>query len=267
MITTSFPHRIVCLSTESTEIVYALGAGERVVGVSGFVTRPPEAREKPKVSSFISLKMDKIREVKPDLVITFSDLQAQMAADLIKEGYTVLALNQRSVQETLEAILTIGRVIGCEEKAKTLIASMGAEINFIRQSSASLTHRPRVYFEEWDNPVISGIRWVSELIEIAGGQDIFPELKAGKNAKDRYVNSEEVVRRNPEIMFASWCGKKANLDAIRSRPGWDVIDAVKNNRIYEIKSPDILAPGPSFILGLKQIHKTILTSTKEPAII
>ena len=253
----TYPHRIVCLTTESTEIVYALGAGERVVGVSGFVTRPPEAREKPKVSSFISLKMDKIREVKPDLVITFSDLQAQMAADLIKEGYTVLALNQRSVQETLDAILTIGRVIGCEEKAKELIASMEHEIETIRQFAAPLPTRPRVYFEEWDDPLISGIRWVSELIEIAGGQDIFPELKSGKNAKDRYVASEEVIRRNPEIIFASWCGKKVNAVAIRERAGWAAIDAIQNNKIHEIKSPDILAPCPSFILGLKQMYNAI----------
>lgn len=252
-----YPQRIVCLTTETTEIVYALGAGDRVVGVSGFVMRPPEAREKPKVSAFTSIKMDKIREVEPDLVISFSDLQADMVRELIKAGYTVLALNQRSVDETCQAILAIGRVIGKAAEAEVLVRKMKEEMESIRKKAGRFLFRPRVYFEEWNDPLISGIRWVSELIETAGGEDIFPEMKDHKNARERVVTPEEVIRRNPQVIVASWCGKKANLSAVRERPGWDCIDAVKGNQVHEIKSPDILAPGPSLLLGLRQLHEII----------
>lgn len=259
-----FPKRIACLTTESSEIVYALGAGDRVVGVSGFVTRPPEARKKPKVSAFTSVRMEKLAEVKPDLVILFSDLQAQIAHDLVKAGYTVLALNQRSLEETHQAIQSVGRLIGASGKADELIAAMKREMEAIAKASQGFPSRPRVYFEEWDDPMISGIRWVSELIEIAGGRDIFPEMIHRKNAKERVLTAEEVIRRNPEIIFASWCGKRANLTAIKNRPRWETIEAVKNNQIYEIKSPDILSPGPSLLHGLRQMHERIKRFAAEP---
>jgi len=252
-----FPKRIVCLTEETTEIVFALGAGDRVVGVSGYAVRPAEAREKPKVGAFTSIRMEKIREVNPDLIITFSDLQAQIAHDLVKAGYTVLALNQRSVEETFQAIELVGRVIGELKKAEEMILGMKKEMDTIHKTASRFSRRPRVYFEEWDNPLITGIRWVSELIDIAGGEETFPEMKERKNAPERVIQPEDVIQRNPDIIFASWCGKKANLAAIKSRPGWDKIEAVKNNQLFEIKSPDILAPGPSFLLGLRQMHEAI----------
>lgn len=252
-----FPERICCLTTETAEIVYALGAGDRVAGISGFVTRPPEAREKPKVSSFTSVRMDKIREVNPDLIITFSDLQAGIAQELVKAGYTVLALNQRSLEETFQAIELVGRVIGETKKAEALISSMRSEMDSIRASAPKSGVKPKVYFEEWDDPLITGIRWVGELIQVAGGEDVFPEMKDRKSAPERVVSSEEVIRRNPEIILASWCGKKVNIESIKNRLGWNQISAVKNARIHEIKSPDILSPGPSLLNGLRQIHEII----------
>ncbi len=248
-----FPKRIVTLTTEATEIVFRLGAADRVVGVSGYSIRPPEARLKPRVAAFTSARLDKIRELSPDLVIAFSDLQKDIVRDLVAEGFTVLCTNQRSLDETLQAILLIGRAIGAEVEAQNLVGELEQTFAVYRERASKFPRRARVYFEEWDSPMISGIAWVGELIELAGGEDIFPELRAGKSAGQRTVDPQEVVRRNPEIIVASWCGKKVNLESIKSRPGWDKIDAVREGRVYEIKSPDILAPGPSLVYGLSQL--------------
>lgn len=251
-----YPRRIVCLTTETVEIAYALGAGDRVVGVSGYVVRPPEARKKPKVSAFTSMKMDKILALKPDLVLAFSDLQKDMVRDLVKEGLNVFCLNQRSVAETLRAILWIGLLLGEEARARALVAEFEAEIAACR-AAAGDGPRPVVYFEEWDDPLISGIRWVSELIEIAGGRDAFPELKDRHRAPDRVVRPEEVIARAPDVIVASWCGKKVSKKRIVERPGWDAIPAVRAGRVYEIKSADILQPGPSLLHGLKQLREIV----------
>lgn len=248
-----YPERIVTLTAEATEIVFRLGAGDRIAGVSGYALRPPEARLKPRVAAFTSARLEKIRELAPDLVIAFSDLQKDIVRDLVAEGFTILCTNQRTLQETLRAILLIGRAIGCDVEARNLAGEMEQTFAVYRQKSSQFPRRVRVYFEEWDDPLISGIAWVGELIELAGGEDIFPELRSGKVASQRTVDPQEVVRRNPEVILASWCGKKVNIEAIRSRPGWGEIDAVRENRIYEIKSPDILAPGPSLLYGLSQL--------------
>ena len=252
-----FPRRIVCLTAETTELLYALGAGNRVVGVSGYSVRPPEARQKPKVSAFTTAKIDRILDLKPDLVLAFSDLQADIARDLIKKGVNVLTLNQRSIAETLQAATWVGRLIGAEEQAKKYVEVFETAMNQAIALAANFTSRPRVYFEEWDDPMISGIAWVSEIIEIAGGKDIFPELKRGKSATERICKSDEVIRRNPQIILASWCGKKVQRQTIRERRGWDKIEAVGNEQIFEIKSPDILQPGPSLLRGLRQIQEII----------
>ena len=253
----SFPQRIVCLSAETTELLYALGAGNRVVGVSGYSKRPPEACQKPKVSGFTSAKTDLILELKPDLVLAFSDLQAGMAKDLIEKGANVLTLNQRSIPETLQTALWLGRLIGAEKQAQRYVEAFRSEIDRAQSRAALFSERPRVYFEEWDDPMISGIAWVGEIIEIAGGRDIFPELSACKSASDRIVKSDEVIGRDPQIILASWCGKKVQKEKILVRKGWDKIDAVKNKQIFEIKSSDILQPGPSLLRGLREVQEII----------
>ncbi len=252
-----FPERIVCLTAETAEIVYALGAGDRVVGVPGTAVRPPEVREKPKVGGFTTFRLDKILALTPDLVLAFSDLQKDIARDLVGAGVTVFATNQRSFDDVLRAILMIGGLIGREAQARALIQDMRDEIRQIREFSSIWPHRPRVYFEEWPDPLIAGIRWVSELIEIAGGNDIFPELRGKAAASERVVDPDEVVRRDPQIIVASWCGKKLEPERIRSRPGWDRVSAVKANRIYEMEGADVLAPGPSLMLGLRQLHEIV----------
>lgn len=252
-----FPKRIVCLSAETAEIVYALGAGDRVVGVPGTAVRPPEAREKPKVGGFTTFRLDKILALTPDLVLAFSDLQKDIVRDLVGAGVTVFATNQRSFDDVLRTILLIGGLIGRESEARALIQDMRDEIRQIREFSSIWPDRPRVYFEEWHDPLIAGIRWVSELIEIAGGNDIFPELRDKAVAPERVVDPDDVVRRNPQIIVASWCGKKLEPERIRSRPGWDRVSAVKENRIYEMDGADILAPGPSLMVGLRQLHEII----------
>ena len=248
---TEWPSKIITLTAETTELVFALGAGDRLVGVSGYSVRPPEAREKEKVAAFTSIKMDKIRALKPDLILGFSDLQKDIARDLIAEGFNVFISNQRTLEEIGNTILAIGRFIGCEEKAKELAQNFFDELNQLGKERDG--QRPRVYFEEWDEPMISGISWVSELIERLGGSDVFREKSAGKVARERYVTSEEVIRANPDIILASWCGKKVQPEKIRTRAGWDEITAVRENRIYEIKSTDILAPGLSILHGARQI--------------
>src|SRR6266536_6361370 len=250
---TGFPQRIVCLSSEHVEICYALGAGERVVGVPGTAHRPPEAREKPKVGGFTSFRLDKILELEPDLVLSFSDLQADVSAQLIRAGLPVFCSNPRSVDEILATIIMVGGLLGVEKAARDLVQDMRDEIRQVREFSAVWPDRPRVYFEEWHDPLISGIRWVSEVIEIAGGRDIFPELREKPSAKERIVDPAEVIRRDPHIILASWCGKPVDVEAIRSRPGWAAISAVRTGRIHELDGADILSPGPSVMTGLRVI--------------
>jgi iron complex transport system substrate-binding protein len=252
-----YPQRIVCLTAETTEIAFALGAGDRVVGVSGAATRPAEARAKPKVGGFTTFRLDKIRALEPDLVLAFSDLQADVVHDLVAAGIPVLASNQRSLTGVFQAILLIGGALGRDTAARGLVADMQDEIRQIREFSSVWPDRPRVYFEEWDDPPIAGIRWVSELIEIAGGRDVFPELRDRPDARGRIVDPAEVVRRNPQIVLASWCGKRVDLDAIRRRPGWDSLEAIRGGRLYAVPSGDVLSPGPSLIAGLRTVHEIV----------
>jgi len=252
------PERIVCLTEETTETLYLLGEQDRIVGISGYTVRPPEARQKPKVSAFINAKFDKILALKPDLVLAFSDLQADIVAELMRRGITVLAFNQRSVEEILGMIRMLANVVGAPEKGRLLAAEMESGLNAIRASAARFTSRPRVLFEEWNDPLISGIRWVEELIEIAGGDPVFPELRFGKNGSDRIVDPAAVIPKDPEVIIASWCGLKVNKSKIRSRPGWAGITAVQNDHIYEIKSTYILQPGPAALTeGVRQLHAII----------
>jgi len=249
------PQRIVCLTEETTETLYLLGEQDRIVGISGFTCRPKEAREKPKVSAFTSAKIDKILELQPDLVIGFSNLQAQIAHDLIKAGVNVLVTNQRSVEEILETILMVARLVGAEPGGVELVRRLRAGLAEIERSARRLPCRPRVFFEEWMDPLISGIRWVEELIEIAGGQPVFPELRHQQSATGRIVGAADVAAANPDVIIASWCGRKVSKDQIRSREGWGGINAVRNDQIFEVKSTYILQPGPAALTdGVQQIH-------------
>lgn len=244
------PQRIVCLTTETVEVLYALGEQERIAGISGYTVRPPQARkEKPKVYAFTTGDIEKILAVQPDLVLTFSDLQADIARDLIKAGVPVYAFNMRSVDDILGMIETLGRLVGAEAKAAGLVAELEAQIAATRaiaaERIAKTGHRPRVYFEEWDEPNITAVRWVSEMIEIAGGQNIFTDRAASPLARDRILADPlEVVRRDPEIIIGSWCGKHFRAEHISRRPGWSTVTAVQNGRMHEIKSAIILTPGP-----------------------
>jgi iron complex transport system substrate-binding protein len=252
---TNFPERIVCLTEETTETLYLLGQGDRIVGVSGYTVRPPEARSKPKVSAFISARFDTIEQLAPDLVLAFSDLQADLTAELIRRGITVMTFNQRSVAGILQMIRMLGGLVGRQSEAIALAASLSADLDRIRESSARFPRRLRTFFEEWDNPLISGIRWVEELVEIAGGTPIFPELVDAGLGRERIVDPAEVARRDPEVIFASWCGKKVNADRIRERAGWGSVSAVQHNRIFEVKSTYILQPGPASLTeGVRQLH-------------
>src|SRR5688500_10250393 len=253
-----YPSRIVCLTEETTETLYLLGEGDRVVGVSGYTVRPPEARRKPRVSAFIHAKYEKIEALEPDLILGFSDLQANIAAELIKKGYPVMVFNQRSVTEILQMIRILGGLVGCPGKAHQLVSDLELEIDAVRAAAARLPVRPRVFFEEWDEPLISGIRWVEELVEIAGGTLIFPELRDAKLGKDRIVDPAEVARRAPDVIVASWCGKAVRKERIRARPGWKDVPAIRRDQIYEIKSALILQPGPAALTdGLRQLHDAI----------
>jgi iron complex transport system substrate-binding protein len=252
---TAYPRRIICLTEETTEALYLLGEQDRIVGVSGYTVRPPEARLKPKVSAFINAKFDKILALEPDLVFAFSDLQADIAAELIRRGVTVMTFNQRSIAEILEMILTVGRIVGSEEKARSLVALLHTELDAIRDSASRFGRRPRVLFEEWYEPLISGICWVEELIETAGGECIFPELRKNQSAQNRIVNPADVIAKDPEVIIGSWCGRAVKKDWIRKRLGWNQISAVRNNHIYEVKSAYILQPGPAALTeGLRQLH-------------
>jgi iron complex transport system substrate-binding protein len=238
------PSRVVCLTEETVETLYLLGEQDRIVGVSGYAVRPPQVRrEKPRVSAFTSADIPKILALEPDLVLTFSDLQASIAADLIRAGIAVHAFNQRDIAGILAMIRTVGALVGATNKAEALAQCYERRLMDIAAGENPL--RPSVYFEEWDDPLISGIGWVSELIEIAGGKDVFKQLAAQKSAKDRIVSPEAVIAAAPDVILASWCGKKVVPEKIRQRPGWSKIPAVQANRIVEIKSPLILQPGPA----------------------
>ncbi len=254
------PERIVCLTEETTETLYLLDEQHRIVGISGFTVRPPQARkEKPKVSAFTSAKIDKILALEPDLVLGFSDLQAGIASQLIRHGIPVHIFNQRSVKEIFAMIALLGVMVGATQKAAALIERLMHGIETVSENAETLPRRPYIYFEEWDEPMISGIRWVSELIGIAGGKDCFAELACAPNAKQRIITDHsEVARRAPDIIVGSWCGKKFQPGRVIQRPGWDAIPAVRNGCIYEIKSSDILQPGPAALTdGLRQMHEII----------
>src|SRR5712692_9388784 len=239
-----FPQRIVCLSAEHVEICYALGVGERVVGVPGTAERPPEARAKPKIGGFTTFRVDRILDLQPDLVLAFSDLQAVICARLIREGVPVFCSNQRSVDEILGTIVAVGGLLGRESQARDLVLDLRDEITQVREFSSVWPDRPRVYFEEWPDPLIAGIRWVSEIIEIAGGRDIFPELRDCKSAPERVVAPDDVRRRDPQIILASWCGRPVDANAIRQRPEWNRVSAIEDGRVHAIPGADILVPGP-----------------------
>jgi iron complex transport system substrate-binding protein len=255
-----YPERIVCLTEETTETLYLLGEQRRIVGISGFTVRPPQARkEKPRVSAFTSANIGKILALQPDLVLGFSDLQADIAAQLIRIGVAVHIFNQRSIEQILKMICVLGGMVGCEAKAAALVSELRAGLARIRAAALSLPQRPRVYFEEWDEPQISGIQWVSELLELAGGLDCFPELARESLAKNRIIaDPQEVVRRAPDIIFGSWCGKKFNPAAVAARAGWSGVPAVRSGALHEIKSPIILQPGPAALTdGIRRMHEII----------
>src|SRR5579862_676242 len=256
----AFPQRIVCLTEETTETLYLLEEDRRIVGISGFTVRPPRARrEKPRVSAFTSARIDRIIELCPDLVLAFSDLQADIAAELVRAGIEVHVFNQRSVADILRMIRMLGGMIGCESRAIALAESLSAGLAAVSARAAQLARRPRVYFEEWDRPMISGIRWVSELVQLAGGEDCFPELAREPLGRDRIIADPlEVVRRAPDIVLASWCGKKFRPERVAARPGWDAIPAVRNGYLREIKSALILQPGPAALTdGVQAIQEII----------
>jgi iron complex transport system substrate-binding protein len=258
-----YPQRIVCLTEETTETLYLLGEDHRIVGVSGYTARPPQARLKPKVSAFTTARLDKIAALKPDLVLAFSDLQADIVRDLARQGFNVIVFNQRSVREILETILTLSRIVDAEAKGKALIAQLQSGLDAIAASARRLGVRPRVLFEEWNDPLITGIEWVEDLIEIAGGEPVFPELRKESLAAKRIADLNETIARDPEIIIASWCGKKVNKRTIKLRPGWERITAVRENRIYEIKSTYILQPGPAALTeGVRQIHGIIAAAAQ-----
>ena len=250
------PRRIVCLTEEPTEVLYALGEQDRIVGISGFTVRPPQARrEKPKVSAFTSAKIGEILKLQPDFVVGFSDIQADIARELVKAGVEVWISNHRSVEGILDYVRRLGALVGAGARAQAYADELRRGLDAIEREAASLPRRPRVYFEEWDEPPITGIRWVAELVRIAGGDDIFPERAVEPLAKARILeDAGEVVRRAPDLILGSWCGKKFRPEKVAARPGWDAIPAVRAGQLHEIKSPVILQPGPAALtVGVAQI--------------
>jgi len=254
------PRRIVCLVEEPTEVLYALGEQDRIVGISGFTVRPPQARkEKPKVSAFTSAKIEPILALKPDLAIGFSDIQADIAAELVRRGVEVWISNHRSVAGILDYVRRLGAMVGAAAKAEAYADQLERGVEAVAAKAATFPVRPRVYFEEWDEPRISGIQWVAELVRIAGGDDIFPELAAESLAKHRILaNDEAILARDPQIVFGSWCGKKFQPGTVAARHGWDGVSAVREGQLFEIKSPIILQPGPAALTdGLAEMHARI----------
>ncbi len=254
------PRRIVCLTEEPTEVLYALGEQDRIVGISGFTVRPPQARrEKPRVSAFTSAKIDAIIALQPDMAIGFSDIQADIAQALIRAGVEVWISNHRSVDGILDYIRRLGALVGADAAAGRYAHRAAAHVDAVRAAAAALPRHPRVYFEEWDDPIITGIQWVAELLRIAGGVDVFPELAAQPLAKNRILaDAGEVVRRDPQIIFGSWCGKRFRPEQVAARPGWDMLGAVRARQVFEIKSPIILQPGPAALFdGLDALHSHI----------
>lgn len=256
-----YPRRIVCLTEEPTEVLYAIGEQDRIVGISGFTVRPARARrEKPKVSAFTSAKVDEIVRLEPDLVIGFSDIQADIAQALVKRGVEVWIANHRSVDGIVAYVRRLGAMVGAVEKAGRYAAALEAHVEAVRASAARLERKPKVYFEEWDEPQISAIGWVSELIAIAGGRDIFPERAARPLGRDRILpDPAEVVRRAPDLIIGSWCGKKFRPERVAARPGWESIPAVRDGELHEVKSPIILQPGPAALTdGLDALHGIVM---------
>ncbi|MGZ3446414.1 MAG: ABC transporter substrate-binding protein [Myxococcaceae bacterium] len=253
-----WPRRVVCLTEETVETLHLLGAGDLVVGVSGFVVRPPEARKKPRVSSFLDANFERILELRPDLVLGFSDLQADIGRELCKRGVPVHLFNQRSVAEILQAVRLTGALVGRGEEADGLANRLGAGLARHADAAAALSRRPRMFFEEWHEPLISGIRWCSELLELVGGVDVCVESRASQGAQGRIFAPEEVARRDPEGVVASWCGRKAKPEKIRGRPGWAGVRAVLDDQLYEIKSFVILQPGPAALTeGVEQLARIV----------
>jgi iron complex transport system substrate-binding protein len=265
MTTQYAPRRIVCLTEETTEWLYLLGEEARIVGISGYTVRPRRARdEKPKVSAFLSAKIDKILALEPDCVFGFSDLQADIAAQLVRQGVQVTVFNQRSVDEIFAMLYQVAAIVGRAERGLELLASMRSRLDEIAREAGTLKRRPRVYFEEWDEPPISGIRWVSELVGIAGGDDCFAELAVKPLGKDRIIaDAAEIVRRDPDIIVGSWCGKKFRAEKVAARPGFGQVAAVRNGQLFEIKSADILQPGPAALTdGVEQLHRIAMDWAK-----
>jgi iron complex transport system substrate-binding protein len=254
-----YPERIVCLTEETTETLYLLGEERRIVGISGYTVRPSRARrEKPRVSAFLSARIEKIVDLKPDLVLGFSDLQADIARDLAKAGLNIMIFNQRSVDEILSMILTLSSLVGATEKGAALVSQLEGNLLQIREKAKAFPRRPRVYFEEWDEPMISAIRWVSELVEIAGGEDVLSELSRSQAASGRIHDGSQVIRRDPEVILGSWCGKKFRPERVAARPGWETVAAVKADQLFEVKSADILQPGPAALTdGVRRIHSVL----------
>ncbi|MBS0578388.1 MAG: cobalamin-binding protein [Proteobacteria bacterium] len=262
-----FPQRIVCLTEETTETLYLLGEDWRIVGISGFTVRPPQARrEKPRVSAFTSARIGRIIELRPDLVLGFSDLQADIAAELVRAGLEVHVFNHRSVAEILRMVRTLGGMIGCQGKAEALAGQLEAGLARVRERAAGFARRPRVYFEEWDDPLISGIGWVSELVTLAGGEECFPELAGQALGRNRIIADRlEVPRRAPDIVLGSWCGKKFRPGSVAARPGWGAIPAVRDGYLREIKSSIILQPGPAALTdGVHAIQEVIAEWAARP---
>ncbi|MBN8465577.1 cobalamin-binding protein [Corallococcus exiguus] len=258
-----FPRRVVCLTEETTEVLYRIGAGDLVVGVSGFTVRPPEARKKPKVSSFLDANFERILELKPDLVLGFSDLQADIGRELCKRGVPVYLFNQRSLAEILQAVRLTGALVGRAEPAEALAVELEKNLERHSDAAQSLPKRPRIFFEEWHEPLISGIRWCSELVEVVGGVDVCQESRASQGAKGRIFDPEEVAKRDPEGVIASWCGRKAKREKIASRPGWAGVRAVVEDQLYEVRSSYILQPGPAALSdGVDQLARIVAAIAK-----
>jgi iron complex transport system substrate-binding protein len=261
----AYPERIVCMTEETTEILYAIGAGDRVVGVSGFTKRPPEAREKPTISTFLDAEFEKIEALRPDLVLGFSDLQAELARELARRGVPVYLFNQRSIAEILQTVRVVGALVGLAPRAEELARTLEANVRRHADAAASLPRRPRVFLEEWDDPLIAGIRWTSEMVEVVGGIDICAESRTEQAAKGRIYDPDEIARRAPDVVVASWCGKKVDKAKIVARAGWAAVPAVVEDRIFEIDSTIFLQPGPAALTdGIDELADIVRAAATSP---